>query len=454
MSVLRWVLAAILLIAAPLPALAHSSTRGFVLLLPTGYVIFSGALVVLVSFIVVSTLKSSSSSLRLRPAAQRHSNAVLPSVISAIILGVAVSIGFTGPHDPAENLLPLMIWTLWWVIIVLLHPLFGDLWQTLNPFSGPARLIARIFPPPLAFPVQLAYWPALLIYAAFAWFQLVYPGPENPPRLALVVMLYVAGTMLAIMAFGHKTWLGKADPFAVFLSQVGATAPRTGAGWTYPGAGLLSLAPLPAAGMLFVLLTLSSISFDGLANTFAWLAVIGINPLDYPGRTAVMLPNTLGLLGSFILLAAVYVSAVCAGWAWAGKPVALGHLLGRLVLSLIPISIAYHLAHYLGDALLNLQYTVLALNDPLGSGENLLGLAGMHVTASFQNTAFGALVLFSVQTVSVVLGHVVATVVAHAMAADTGLDRVTMMKLEAPLAALMVLYTTFGLWLLATPAIS
>ena len=32
--------------------------------------------------------------------------------------------------------------------------------------------------------------------------------------------------------------------------------------------------------------------------------------------------------------------------------------------------------------------------------------------------------------------------------------RVTMMKLEAPLAALMVLYTTFGLWLLATPAIS
>ena len=86
-----------------------------------------------------------------------------------------------------------------------------------------------------------------------------------------------------------------------------------------PGAGLLALPPLPLSGMLFVLLTLSSISFDGFANTFFWLSRVGINPLDYPGRTALMGANTLGLLGSFVLLAAVFFGAVFAGWLWAGR---------------------------------------------------------------------------------------------------------------------------------------
>ena len=36
------------------PALAHSAGRGFVMLLPTGYVIWGGALAVLVSFAAVS----------------------------------------------------------------------------------------------------------------------------------------------------------------------------------------------------------------------------------------------------------------------------------------------------------------------------------------------------------------------------------------------------------------
>ena len=47
--------------------------------------------------------------------------------------------------------------------------------------------------------------------------------------------------------------------------------------------------------MLFVLLTLSSVSFDGLSRTFWWLALGGINPLEYPGRTAVVDRNTFGL---------------------------------------------------------------------------------------------------------------------------------------------------------------
>ena len=78
----------------------------------------------------------------------------------------------------------------------------------------------------------------------------------------------------------------------------------------------------------------------------------------------------------------------------------------------------------------------------------------MHVTASFQNTASGALALFSAQTGAIVLGHVVGVAVAHAMLADAGLPKAQLLKLELPLALGMVAYTGFGLWLLATPAIA
>ena len=244
------------------------------------------------------------------------------------------------------------------------------------------------------------------------------------------------------------------DPFAIFFSQLGAAAPVSRSGLRLPGAGLLQLAPLPVAGMLFVLLTLSSISFDGFANTFFWLSIIGVNPLDYPGRTALISANTLGLACSFAALTLVYVATMLAGWRWAGRPGKLIPLLGRFVLSLVPISIAYHLAHYLGDTLLNLQYLAFALNDPFETGGNFLGLENMHVTASFQHTASGALTLFSIQTAAIIIGHIVAVAVSHAMSQQTCVTRSGALKLELPLAIFMVIYTAFGLWLLAAPAVS
>ena len=437
------------------PALAHSAGRGFVMLLPTGYVIWGGALAVLVSFAAVS----------MRPLHRLHSAAKetvedggrlrhAVSLASAAVILFILWAGLRGPNDPAENILPLGVWTLWWVVIVLLHPLLGNLWAWINPFTGPHALLRDNRPPPLAYPSTLGFWPAVLTFLAFAWFQLVFPKPEDRGVLALALGLYLGVTFLMVLLFGPAQWLGRADPFAVFLRQLGAVAPLLHWRLRWPGAGLLALPALPVSGVLFVLLTLSTITFDGFANTFTWLSLAGINPLDYPGRTAMMGANTLGLLAAFAILAAAFYASVALGWGWAGKPEVFGALAGRLVYSLIPISIAYHFAHYLGDALVNLQYLALALNDPLHTGADLFGLGHMHVTASFQNTASGALALFSAQTGAIVLGHVVGVAVAHAMLADAGLPKAQLLKLELPLALGMVAYTGFGLWLLAAPAIA
>lgn len=453
---MRFILASILaLLLSAGPALAHASGRGFVMLLPTDYVIWGGALAVLVSFLAVSLLPSRGPHMAAKDTAEEGGlSQLIVSLASAAVIGFILWAGLKGPNDPAENILPLAVWTLWWVVIVMLHPLFGNLWAGLNPFTGLHAVLRGGRPSPLTYPAALGFWPAVLIFLAFAWFQLVYPKPEDRDVLALAMGLYLGATFLMVLLFGPAQWLGKADPFAVFLRQLGAVAPFSRGGLRWPGAGLLALPALPVSGVLFVLLTLSTITFDGFANTFTWLSFAGINPLDYPGRTAMMGANTLGLLAAFAVLALGFYVSIALGWRWAGRPGRFGALAGRLVYSLIPISIAYHFAHYLGDVLVNLQYFALVLNDPLQSGADLLGLGHMHVTASFQNTASGALMLFSAQTGAIVLGHVVGVAVAHAMLADAELPKARLLKLELPLALCMVAYTGFGLWLLAAPAIA
>ena len=447
------------------PAFAHSAARGFVLLLPTGHVIFAGASAVLASFLALMILpgrlfaRRATASTSFAPPKDCTLDAI--RVISGGTLAALVWLGYWGPADPLANLLPLSVWTLWWAVLVLLHPVLGDLWFALNPLLGLYKALNAIAGGRMQ---RLArdlggwsYWPALLLFAAFAWFELVDPAPEDPRNLALAVSTYALMTLSALVLFGPAAWLARGDPFAIFLSQLGAAAPVDlvrGGALGGPGAGLVALPALPFVGALFVLLTLSSISFDALANTFLWLSLIGVNPLDYPGRSALIGAETAGLAGSFAALALIYLAAVAAGWLWAGSPGTLQTQVGRFVFSLIPISIAFHFAHYVGDTLVKLQYLALAANDPLGDGANLLGLAGFRVTASFQNSASGAWSLFAAQTCAVVLGHIVGVFVLHGIALDQRLPELAALRLEAPLAAFMVLYTAFGLWLLSTPAIS
>lgn len=455
-----------LALLGPTPAFAHSAARAFVLLLPTGHVILAGASAVFASFVALMILPErlfahrSAASASVAPRQSFALDAI--RVMSAGALAALIWVGFRGPADPLDNLLPLSVWTLWWAVIVLVHPLLGNLWVALNPVLGLYKMLnamagGRMDRFARNFGRGWSYWPALLLFAAFAWFELVDPAPEDPRRLALAVSIYALATLLGLVLTGPAAWLCRGDPFAIFLSQLGAAAPidLIRGGRVRPlGAGLAALPALPLVGALFVLLTLSSISFDALANTFLWLSLIGVNPLDYPGRSALIGRETAGLAASFAALAIVYLAAVGAGWLWARRPGKLATQVGRFVFSLIPISIAFHFAHYLSDTLVKLQYLALAANDPLDDGANLLGLAGLHVTASFQNSATGAFGLFAAQTSAVILGHIVGVFVAHTIALDQRLPPARALLLEAPLAAFMVLYTAFGLWLLATPTIS
>ena len=440
------------------PALAHSSERGFILLLPTGYYLLGGALAVAASFLILLAVPAD----RLRRwcdgrldlvqvAAPRET---VISLISFALLALLIAAGYLGSRDPLANSLPLTIWTIWWIGLTLAHALFGNLWRYLNPWVGPFRLLgfrnARLT-------YRLGYWPAIVGLLAFAWFELIYPAPDDPAILAQAIIVYSVITWIGMALFGEEAWLARAEPFSVFFALIGRIAPlqsepaaqgRRQFFLTIPGRALADLPPLPPSGTLFVLLTLATVSFDGLSKTFWWLGLSDINPLEFPGRSAVMGINSFGLVTVWLALSVAFLLCIRAGGALAGGRAQAG----ALAASILPISIGYQFAHYLTAFLVNIQYAAIAVTDPFARGWFEADQRMHHVTTSFLSNHAGVTVIWNLQAAGIVLGHVIAVLVAHLVTLRQAQNRRSALASQAPLAILMVAYTLFGLWLLSTPA--
>lgn len=456
-------LAAMSCASIPSAVFAHASDRGHVLLLPTGYYLVGGAFAVAVSFLVLALLPQGSldriwrGSLRLVsvPEALRP----LISLISFAGFAVLIAAGVFGSRDPLSNPLPLFFWTLLWVGFVLVQGIAGDLWSWLNPWYGPWRLASRLLGgrTSLRLPIWLGYWPAFILFATFAWFELIYPAPDDPARLAWVAGLYWLFTFVATLLFGWAEWSRRGEFLTVFFSLIArfAVLRRDGSNLSLclPGAKMLDVQPLPLSGTAFVLLTLSSVSFDGLSKTFFWLGMFGVNPLEYPGRTALMGIGTLGLALTFLLLAGVFLLAIFLGQrlAIAGSA-GLVEAAGLLVWSIMPIALAYHAAHYLTVLLVDGQYALAAISDPFGLGWDLFGTAHMQIEAGIVAGAEAAWWLWNTQAGVIIAGHLLAVLVAHALAERLHPIASRAALSQLPLTLLMIAYTVFGLWLLAAPA--
>jgi hypothetical protein len=451
-------------------ARAHTSDRGVLMLLPTEYYLIGGAIAVALTFAVLGFMPARGLGRMFKRGAAVPAHALPPpdngwrhalSGMSFLIFTLLIYAGFAGSGDPLANPLPLTIWTLGWVGLPLAHALLGNLWNWINPWSGPYRLLSAALrlgdsqDPPFTLPKRLGYLPAIAGFFAFGWFELVDLAPDGPTRLAWAAGLYWTINFAAMLAFGEAEWRSRGECFSVFFRFVSLLSPigRNDAGrivLSIPGARVLAKPPLPLSAVLFILLALATVSFDGLNKTFWYLDLIGINPLAFPGRSAVVWPNTFGLLGMFGAMAGLFCLCTAAGARVAGAKAPWAGL-GCLVLSLLPISLAYHFSHYLTVLLVNLQYALAAASDPLGSGLDLLGLGNFHVTTSFLTDHRAVKMIWNIVAGAIVICHLWAVILSHAIAIRVhGTPRRAAIS-QAPLAALMVAYTVFGLWLLSTP---
>ena len=440
------------LVIFPVTALAHAGSQGLILLLPTGIYITAGGIAVLATIILAAALNhrqlnSLFTPLQITTTAKPRTT--LPSLVSTAIFAILIWIGLYGPTDPLKNLMSLTTWTLFWILFVILCAKFGNLWAWLNPWSGLYSLLMGNTEPPARLPNIFGYWPAIILLFAFNAYGISNPAAADPIQLAILGSLYWIFTFLMIVIFGRE-WLERGEFLTVFLSLLSKVSPfarqdtyKIGfPGWRIPA----SKTP-PLSRAIFALTLLGTGTFDGFNETFFWLAQLGINPLEFPGRSAIVAQTIMGLFGANILLIALFYICIRITTPREIMP----DVFARQALTLLPIALVYHIAHFLPSFLVDIQYTIKALSDPLNSGADALGLGQFYVTTGFFNTLWTQRLIFLTQAGAIVSGHVLAILLSHRIATDYFPTRRGVLISQIPLSVFMIAYTVLGLWLLATP---
>lgn len=450
------VLAAILL---PGAALAHATQRAVLNTLPTTPYVLAAGVAVAVSalFVAIAPRIPAPGSMVLlsRPVVPRD----IGSWCSAAVFALLIAVGFFGDRDPYGNLLTLTVWIVLWVALTLAVAILGNLWRGLDPWTGPVRAVRRALGRTGGIGLaRLGHWPAVAGYMAFAWFEIVSLAPADPAVLARTALVYWIAVFVLAVAEGED-WIEQGEFLTVYFGFVSKIAPlwadrREGRltfrlGW--PGAQIVAMAPLTLSQAAFVTAVLASVSFDGLHETFWWLARIGINPLDVPGRSAVVGVNTAGLFLTWAVMSALIAAAIRAELALSGPSApAFAAAAGPYVLSFLPIATGYHVAHYLVALLTSGQYVLVALNDPFHLEWALLGLPEHWVGFGFLTQHDSVRLIWQAHWAIILSAHLLAVLLAAHIARKTGVH--TRRIAQLPVAALMVLYTVFGLWLLSSPA--
>jgi len=454
------------------PALAHALAPRYDLPLPLWHYLGGAAASVALSFLVVALARRP-----LRPMAvtlETSAGAALARGWAGLLraLGVAALVlllaaGLFGPvGDWDANLLPVTVWVLWWVGMAFACALAGGLWRVLDPWQAIARGVGALGGRRVRQPLRRAFaggcGPAVVLFLAFAWTELVWGSNAHPRALAALVLAWSALAWAGMALMGPAAWRRRCDPFDRFFGLLGRLAPlslhRRAAGWAvtmrWPGAALLQGRLPSRSETAFIIVMLATVGFDGVKETPAWEAFTAqvlallyaagvVHAIGY--AAAGSLVKTAGLLLAPLAWAAVYLVFCALSAPLAGEPA--GRVARRFALSLVPIALAYHLAHYLSYLLIQGHAGLPPLSDPFGLGWDLFGTRGREIDIGIIEMR----TVWAVAVASIVLGHVIAVVVAHIEAQRAYGARA--LRSQVPLLVLMIAYTAFSLWILSQPIV-
>lgn len=411
------------------------------------------------------------------PAAQRiaHRAAQVLRALGAMLFLLALATGFFGNQNAYANLVVTLVWVIWWVGMAFFCALVGDLWEVVDPlrtlYLAASRLLGRRGATlGLRYPTALGAWPAVLLYFGFAWVELVWQGKDLPAMLASAMLGYALLTWAGMALFGVEAWRDHGDAFVAAFRVLGRFAPlqvRSSAPGQPPvlrlrhyAAGLLTREPLSFSGVVFVLLMLSTVTFDGFHQTPLMERIETTAQTTRSVAEALFMLSATGLdetrlITSTLLLAfaVFFVLIYRATVAWifrlGGEQRSDAPPANTVVLTLVPIAVAYHLSHYFTLLLTTGQFIVPLASDPYGWGWNLFGTRGYEVNLAVVGPAlywYGAVVL-------IVVGHVQAVVVAHIDSLRRFQDPRAALRSQLPMVALMVAYTSLSLWIMAQPIV-
>ena len=452
----------------PAIASAHGIQLVTDLPIPEWLFAWATAIVLVISFVALATLWPVP---RLDPPHERawlrYPRRLDPvcGAIGIALFALVVYAGIAGAQLVTANIAPTWIYVIFWVGLAVASVLFGDAFRPFNPWRAVARACAwvaararrgRPAAEPLPYPSWLGRWPAAFGILCFAWLELVdNPAQRQDPRLlAFLALAYAAVQLVAMSLYGIETWTQRGDAFAVYFGLFGLMAPlRWENGRLYrraPFVGAVTLEMMPGTIALIAVM-IGSTSFDGLSNGTVWLNVfpsffslftsLGVSDPNAATECA----YTLGLLAMVVIVGGLYRLGIL-GMRSIGAEHDAGDLARRFAHTLLPISIAYVIAHYFSLLAFSGQSLIYLASDPLGTGANIFG------TANFQpNLAIvtGNAVWY-VQVGALIVGHVGGLALAHDRALALYRRARDATRSQYWMLTVMVTFTSLGLWILSS----
>jgi hypothetical protein len=488
--------AGVALAALPAPAAAHALGQTFQLPVPLWLYLAGAAIAVATSFVVTAVVARGAPNepdypVRPVPAGPARAASVTLSVVGLAWWYGAIVAGFT---VGSASLLPaVLFWIGIWVALPIITITLGNPWPSLSPFRSTftvAEWLARRagladLDVGLTYPPGLGRWPAVALLGVAAWAELILSGGDTPATVATLLTGYTLLTLVGMTLFGRVAWLRNAELFEVYLGWFGRVGPlgrrsvrRELCGECAEGCdpdrcvdcpecaaaaesgerraelrpwftGLTEVRRAGWSDAALIVLALAIVSYDGLRETAAWavplrLLVDMAISIFGPTGTAFFVVDTSGLVLVAIAFGLAFVAGVTLARALGGPGAPpLTGAIGTYAATLLPIAGGYLLAHYLTLVIQGALWLPRLLGDLQLADPTTL------VAPTLDWIPISAVWYLSVG--AIVVGHVVAIVLAHRIALRDAPGRVVVAGL--PLVAIMVGYTVLSLWIIAQPIV-
>jgi len=395
---------------------------------------------------------------------------VLCGGLAVFLLGVAIYAGIHGTEAPDRNFAITFFFVTVWIGFAFVSALVGNVFPAFNPWraiarvaGGAHRLLAGRPPRHLAYPERLGRWPAAAGLLGFVWLEVVYGSSGGvavglePHAAGVAACVYTAYTLAMMALFGCETWCARGEVFSVYFGMFSQLAPfgvEDGRiGRRRPLAAATHWVAGASGSTAVVIASIATTSFDGAADgaykgalesVERWFADAGVGPL-----ATIRIADTIFMAGTVAGVAAVYLLGVKGMRSVPGAP-PFRQLARGFAHSLIPIALAYLVAHYFSLFVYQeqAQFTYL-LSDPLGtSTTDLFGTAehGIDFNALSPNA------IWYVQVAALLVGHVFGLTLAHDKALVYWRDYRRASRSQYWMLAVMVAFTCFGLYLLSVGA--
>jgi hypothetical protein len=306
----------------------------------------------------------------------------------------------------------------------------------------------------MPYPAWLGRWPAVIGILGFAWIELVYTGRQEPSHLATLALIYAALQLVGMSLYGIETWNRYGDGFGVYFGLFARISPLH---WLRGElrvrpilSGLTTLDVVP--GTVALLCTMiGTTSFDGFSTGPTWTSLApkltdSLRNLGLGQSTALELALTIGLVGCVLVVSGLYWLGVSGMRRENRVGMSAEALAGRFVHSLVPIALAYIVAHYFSLLAYDGQRIGYLVSDPLGLGRDYFGTA----TATVNYGWISATSIWYVQVGALVLGHIAGLILAHDRALVTFQESRIATRSQYWMLAVMIAFTSLGLWLLSS----